>query len=360
MWVDITGTATTALDRQALTVSLCGPDAGGLTLGPGTHTLRSTLGQLSGFDIDQLALDSAPGGGPMPLASPTDLAAPTVAPAPQVAVTSETATSLDLSVTGVGPGATASPFDLVLGESNNTGWKAAVVGGSSLGPPILVDGFANGWRVDPATLGGALHDGTLHVVLTWQPQREIDVALVVSALTVVACLLIVLLPMVRRRRRKRRVHAVRPTEPAGGTTGGPVLAVPFSAESPRAPVWVALIAGVVAGALAAVIAGKVAGTAVGAATLLVLLVPRLRIILGLAALAGIVMAGIYTAVHQAQFHVPANGGWPTKFQVASRWAWAGAVFLGAEGVVDIVFRRRQAKEQTDSDAAPRAPGPNTG
>ena len=68
LWVAVTGTTATALDRQPLTVSLCGPDAGGARPGPGAHTLRSTVGQASGFDIDQLALDSAPGGGAMPLA----------------------------------------------------------------------------------------------------------------------------------------------------------------------------------------------------------------------------------------------------------------------------------------------------
>jgi arabinofuranan 3-O-arabinosyltransferase len=345
VWVEVSGTTSSALDRLPLTVSLCGPSATGLALGPGEHTVRSTLGQLSGFDIDQLALDSAPGGGPMPLATPTTLVAPTVAPAPQVTVTSQTATSLDLSVTGVGPAATAAPFDLVLGESINSGWKASVVGGTGLGAPILLDGYANGWRIDPASLGRAMHDGTVHVVLTWQPQREVDVALVVSALTVLACLLIVLVPMARRRRSKRRVHTVRSAEPMPADDRGPVLAVPFSAESPRAPVWLALLGAVVAGALGAVVAGKAAGAAVGAATLLVLLVPRLRIVLGLAAVAGIVLAGVYTAVHQAQFHLLANGGWPTKFQMASRWAWGGVVFLGAEGIVDIVLRRRAAKSE---------------
>ena len=76
LWVEVTGSTTTALDRQPLTVSLCGPDAGGVALGPGDHTLQSTPGQVTGFDIDQLALDSAPGGGAMPLASPDLAGAP--------------------------------------------------------------------------------------------------------------------------------------------------------------------------------------------------------------------------------------------------------------------------------------------
>lgn len=135
---------------------------------------------------------------------------------------------------------------------------------------------------------------------------------------------------------------------------------PSPPNHPAPRCGLALLAGIVAGTLAAVIAGKTAGTAVGVATLLVLLVPRLRIILGLAAIAGIVMAGVYTAVHQAHFHVLANGGWPVDFQVASRWAWAGVVFLGAEGVVDIVLRRRQAKAPDDTGPAASTAGPASG
>ena len=80
LWVSVTGSTTTALNRQALTVSPCGPDAGGVALGPGQHTLESTPGQTTGFDINQLAFDSAPGGGPMPLPSATTLAPPPVSP----------------------------------------------------------------------------------------------------------------------------------------------------------------------------------------------------------------------------------------------------------------------------------------
>ncbi len=104
LWVSVSGTSATALDRQPLTVSLCGPDVGGLHLGPGLHTLRSTVGQTSGFDIDQLALDSAPGGGVMALADANTLEAPTVAPSPALRVDSQTATSMRLTVRGVGPG----------------------------------------------------------------------------------------------------------------------------------------------------------------------------------------------------------------------------------------------------------------
>jgi arabinofuranan 3-O-arabinosyltransferase len=154
VWVSVSGSTAAALGRQALDVSLCGPDAGGLALGPGSHTLRSTMGQISGFDVDQLAFDSAPGGGPMPAApstgGPGATNAPALAPAPVstspvVRVTRQSPTSIHLTVAGVHPGPGQIPFDLILGQSVNAGWTATVNGAGSLGRPILIDGFANGW-----------------------------------------------------------------------------------------------------------------------------------------------------------------------------------------------------------------------
>jgi arabinofuranan 3-O-arabinosyltransferase len=350
LWVSVSGSTDTALDRQALTVSLCGPDAGGLTLGPGDHTLESTLGQTTGLDINQLALDSAPGGGAMPLASPTTLAAPPVSPSPVVHVDSETSTTIHLSVLGVSASAGQAPVDLILGESINAGWKASVVGGGSLGKPVLIDAFANGWRLDPSSERSAIHDGTISVVVQWQPQREVNVALIVSLAAIVACLVLACLPARSRRRKKRRHSRGATPDNDHGQAGvdadaaplgadGPALVMPFRGEAPRAPVWLSLVTGVVTGALAGAIATPDAGLAVGVATVLVLLVPRLRIVLGLLAIAGIVAAGVYTTVHQAALHVPPNGSWPLSFGKASTLAWAGVVFLGADGVVEVVLRR---------------------
>jgi hypothetical protein len=380
IWVAITGSTTTALDRQPLTVSLCGPDANGLSLGAGTHTLRATLGQTSGFDIDQLAFDSAPGGGPMPLASPTTLAPPPVSPSPVVHVDSQTSTSIHLSVEGVTAAAGQAPINLILGESINNGWKATVVGGGSLGKPVLIDAFANGWRLDPSSLGSAIHDGMLSVVLSWQPQKGIDVTLLVSLVAIIGCLVLAFVPIRRRRRRPGR-HSRKAASAGGHPAGlvatvpataalsdaaslaaaiqGPHLAVPFGAEPSRAPVWVAVIVGPVTGAVAAAIATPTAGLAVGVATIAVLLVPRLRILLGLAAIAGIVAAGWYTAAHQAAAHVPANGSWPLSFGTASTLAWAGVVFLGADGVVEAVLGRRRRRpvppEPVSSGTGPLLP-----
>ena len=73
---------------------------------------------------------------------------------------------------------------LVLGQSHNRGW-AATLDGVSLGPPTLVDGFANGWAV-PAS-GGT-------VELVWAPQKLVDRALVLSAIAVLVILVLAARP----------------------------------------------------------------------------------------------------------------------------------------------------------------------
>ena len=361
LWVQVTGSTADALDRKALTISLCGPDAHGVTLGPGDHTLRSAIGRVAAFDVDQLVFDSAPGGGAMPLAGPTTLAPPAVASSPPVVVDRATATSLHLTVSGVATTPGTTPFDLILGESLNKGWTATVVGGPSLGRPFLVDAFANGWRVDPAAVAPYVHDGRLEVALVWTPQKSVDSALIVSAVSILACLVLAIWP-VERRRRRRRPGAHAPgvgaeTQPEGGpssaTAAGaddadlqqvldrrPKLQLPFGSEGPRTSVLVSGATAALAGLVAAAIAAPPAGLAVGLATLVVLLVPRLRFLLGMAAVACVAAAGIYVAVHQNQLHVTDNGSWPQSFGTASKWAWAGVVFLGADGAVDVALRSR--------------------
>lgn len=72
----------------------------------------------------------------------------------------------------------------------------------------------------------------------------------------------------------------------------------------------------------------------------VLLVPRLRLLLGVAAAGCVLAAGIYVLAHQGAAHVTANGSWPSNFGLASSLTWAGVVFLGADATVEVVRRWR--------------------
>src|SRR5262249_25085622 len=156
------------LDRNAVSVVPCGPTAQGLTLGAGRHVIRTRPGQDTGIDLDRLVLSSDAGGAASALGAdgrpvpPSSGAA--VASLPRVKVTHDGETSMTARITGA-----RQPFWLVLGQSNNAGWTAKA-NGHSLGAPTLIDGYANGWRIDPSTT-------SLTVTMTWTPQGRVWVAL---------------------------------------------------------------------------------------------------------------------------------------------------------------------------------------
>jgi arabinofuranan 3-O-arabinosyltransferase len=91
---------------------------------------------------------------------------------------------LDSSSTSMRVQVPASPAEswLVLGQSHSDGWQATA-DGDDLGAPLLVNGYANAWRL-PA------HEEPLEVTLRWTPQRVIDVALALSAIAFVVVLLL--------------------------------------------------------------------------------------------------------------------------------------------------------------------------
>jgi hypothetical protein len=293
-------------------------------LGSGNHTLTSTPGQIAGFNIDQLVLTSAAGAGPR-VSAPG--APPAPATPPSVVVASQTSTTMQLKVSGVTPG--TAPFELVMGQSINAGW-VATINGHSLGSPQLIDGFANGWRVDPATLGGAAPGGAVTVDLRWTPQARVNLALVTSALAILVCLLLAILPLVRRRTRGSR-----DTIPADDDA--PQLARLIT-DGPRTPVAASVIVAVVVGVVAGAITLPVTGIIVGAVTLLTLRVPRLRVLLAAAAVGCVLAAGVFVVARQGVDHILAGGSWPSEFGWASTLTWAGIVFLGADATVEIVRR----------------------
>ena len=384
IWVQVTGSTADALSRQSLAMTLCGPDAHGVALAPGDHTLRAANGHLTTWDVDQLVFDSAPGGGPLPLAGPTTVAAPVITTSPSVVVDRQTATSIHLTVSGVDTSIGATPFNVILGESINKGWTASVPGGPALGKPILIDAFANGWRVDPTSIAPYVHGGTLSIDVTWAPQKTANAAVLVSIAGIVLCLVLAIWPERRRRRTARSAddggdggesgaeagNSVLPSVSGGASSSAsasvsefafrdaleekvildrrPALQFPGIAEGPRASVLVTLITALVAGGVAAAIASLGVGLCVGGATVVVLLVPRLRFLLAIAAVGCVVAAAGYVVLYQHKFHIPDNGSWPHSFGVASQWAWAGVVFLGAEGAVDVALRARQRRASRKS------------
>jgi len=233
VWIAVSGTTPAALARtNPLNVSLCGPDSGGIPLGAGAHTLHPRTGRHGEQPVgrrvrlDRLALDSAPGGAPAPPASTSAIAAPPAMPATAVAVTSQTATSMHLRVSGARPRSIWSWARASTGAGRP---RSGVQGRSGNPCSSTVRQRLDGVRYRP---GQGRSSGSFDVTLTWTPQTRVDVALIVSALTILLCLLLAYLPAkVRRRIPASRPHgSSAPAQsdgagagrgrPAGTTTSG--------------------------------------------------------------------------------------------------------------------------------------------
>jgi hypothetical protein len=132
-------------DPDVLSVRSCEP----ISLGAGEHELRTS--GATGTDVDQLALASAAGGGAAPLGFDGRPSPPAPAQSrPEVRWRQASNTAVDVETE-----ATDGASWLILDQSHNDGWQASVEGGSELGSPVLVNGFANGYLV-PADQAGAL------------------------------------------------------------------------------------------------------------------------------------------------------------------------------------------------------------
>ena len=329
LWVSVSGSATTALAGGGLGFTLCGPDRSGVVLGSGRHLLTAADGSTTGWDIDQVVLDSA-------APSTVPVAAGVVPPtpgategAPTTHVVASSSTAATVRVTHL-----STPSALVLGESFNKGWTATVSGGPHLPAPVLIDGFANGWVLDPRTLAPYVHDGTLTVVLHFAPQSAVNLALLISAATMAGCLAVVLVAW----RRRRTTVAV-----SGGVDTGfePSLTVARSAPAPGSPRrWVRVALGtVVAGAVAWALGGPLAGGAVAVAVLLAMTVRGGRILVRVAGALLMVAGALDIVVHQERYRYP-PGGWPTHFDRAATLIWAAVLILGADAALECVRRIR--------------------
>ena len=210
--VSVVGPTQQALDGGESQLVPCGPDAKGITLRAGPHVVQSVAGHnppcantpttCTGWNIDQLALDSAPGGGAGSVAFPTAAGTPQLPATQPGAAAAATSTAVHLVKHGAKVTGASEPFELVLGQSVNKGWKAVASPGPGaapgshavdLGQSHLVDGFANGWQVTAADLQ-ALGGSTFTVQITWAPQNVIWAALAVSGATLLLCLVLGFLP----------------------------------------------------------------------------------------------------------------------------------------------------------------------
>ena len=138
------------------------------------------------------------------------------------------------------------PSWLVLGESYDRGWRAWC-DGRDLGAPVVVDGYANGWRVGASCRS---------VHFAFGPNGLARAGYVISILAALLCLALVLVQTLRRRRRPGL--ASRP-EPAA--TPGPAAAPATEESPPRTPLARAGVAGILSGLVIAFVFGYSAGVA---------------------------------------------------------------------------------------------------
>ena len=329
--VEVTGRTSDALAGEQLTITPCGNSTGGLALGPGPHTVTTSPRLPSGWSVDQVWLGSGAGGRAAPLVATLTAVHTT----PPVRVVSQDRTSMTVTVPTTGQ-----PFWLVLGQSFSSGWTASV-GGRSLGPPKLIDAYANGWYVPAHPAGGAV---VVH--LRWSPQTAVWAALALSAAGIVLCGLLAVWPEfgwattgTRRRRSAAGRHI-----PIPASAPQPAAWPSFVRASPardRPPLSSGIIGALLWGAVVAFVSRPAIGVLAAAA---VLVAARWR--WGRAVCRGVSIATLlalpaYAVFEQVTYHYWPDIGWPANLSSANDIAWFGLAVLGSDAVAGALYARRR-------------------
>jgi hypothetical protein len=327
--VRVTGPVADASAGRPLSAEPCDPTTGGASSSPpaldsGQHVLRAALGLDTGVDLDGIVLGSDAGGAPLALGArgAVPAAAEPTGGTPKVEVTSSGRTNMKLHVTGADK-----PFWLVLGESHNRGWVASV-DGHDLGKGQLVNGYANGWLVDPKDAH------TLDVTLTWTPQRTVWIALAISGVTMLLCTALALGLLSRRRRAPA-------AEPPNNFDEPPVFRSPMVAAGTRPRRLVVAATAIGAGLLAAVLINPLPGLLVGLLVLAALVRPRLRVVLAIGAPVALGLAGLYVLAEQTLNEYPPVFEWPTFFDRVHVLGWLAVALIAADALVEVVRTRRR-------------------
>ena len=229
--------------------------------------------------------------------------------------------------------AASEPFWLAVGQSWSDGW-AATIGGKTLPPPQVIDGYGNGWLIDPAVYG----TGPIDIHVEWMPQRIVWICIWLSLAAVVACLALIVLRPGRRIGISARTGPDHPLDP---TLGLGLRTPSLAASWPRAIGATAGLALFVA--LTTPLHGfgiPVMAAIVGGLTLLAFRWRRGRGLLALAAAASLGGAALYTVVSQWRHQHVADFLWPEQFARVNVLGLAAIFLLLAEAIRDLLVHRR--------------------
>ncbi len=333
--VRVRGRIDDALRGRPLDLEAC--TSTGTRLGRGDHVLRSAKGRDRGIDVDRLVLTSPGAGGRGFSAETVTSASARAGPAARAgrAAAGQAAAGPRLRVLHQGRddarvqvGARSTPTWVILGQSLNAGWKASV-DGTDLGPPQLVNGYANGWLLPAGT-------DPVTVQVEWTPQRVVRASLLASVTAAAGC--VVLAGLAWRRRRR---SGAPPAAPAPGDQPAPFRpAALWSSTGAPPSIRTNLVATAAFAASGAVLIGPVAGVAVGLATLAALHWRRARALTTLGAAAGLGIAALYTIALQVRHRLPAGFEWPASFTEVHQVAYAGVLLLAADVMVDRLWTGR--------------------
>src|SRR5262249_28942886 len=214
-------------------------------------------------------------------------------------------------------------FWLVLGQSQNDGWKAMVKGAGSLGTPTLIDGYANGWYVTPTG------SGPIEITLTWTPQRVIWIAIGLSAIALLVSLGVIAVAWFRRR------HALVTND----AEAGPELASWRSYGGALPSPTVVAVVSVVSGLVMWFLAGFVVGALAALTVLAGLLWPKVRPAVIALAPGSLALAALFIIAKQWRYSLEPSFEWPTFFDKVHVLGWIGVSTL----VADLVIREVRAR-----------------
>jgi arabinofuranan 3-O-arabinosyltransferase len=305
--VQVTGTVDDALAGAPLPLTSC--DGRPVGLVRGSNELRSVKGALTGIDVDRVVLSSTAADDPS-----ATLPAPDPGARPSTSVLGQDADSLTVRIEGAEPG---SPFWLSFGQGWNTGWHATIAG-HDLGTPSLVDGFANGWEIDPTA-------ATFEVSLRFVPQHRVDLALLGSLVAALVCLALAvprsrLRPATDDDQLESQVAAL-----SAATVAGPSLA-PLSL-----PVTVAT--GLAVAALGAALATPFIGVLSSVLAVVAARSALPRWITALAAPVAMAASAAYVVTTVYRHDISPGLDWPSELHRAHPIAWLAVLALTVDALV---------------------------